>query len=83
MSNNKQTAVEWLVSQIQNMKIGNNQLLITDEDLNYLLNQAKEMEKEQKNNLPIHIHEGIKNTWVYIEDGIVHVTPNPKANEQQ
>ncbi len=43
----KQTAVEWLVSQIQNMKIGNNQLLITDEDLNYLLNQAKEMEKKQ------------------------------------
>ena len=47
MENNKQTAVEWLVSQIQNMKIGNNQLLITDEDLNYLLNQAKEMEKQQ------------------------------------
>ena len=44
----KQTAVEWLVSQIQNMKIGNNQLLITDEDLNYLLNQAKEMDKQQK-----------------------------------
>jgi hypothetical protein len=48
-----------------------------------LIEQAKEMEKQQKNNLPIVIHEGIENTWVYIEDGIVHVKPNPKANEQQ
>lgn len=44
----KLTAVDWLGSKIQNMKIGNNQLLITDEDLNYLLNQAKEMDKQQK-----------------------------------
>lgn len=38
--------------------------------------QALEMEKEQQNNLPIHIHEGISNTHVYIEDGVVHVKPN-------
>jgi len=38
--------------------------------------QAKVMEKEQQNNLPIHIHEGISNTHVYIEDGVVHVKPN-------
>lgn len=37
---------------------------------------AKEMEKQQQNNLPIHIHEGISNTQVYIEDGVVHVKPN-------
>jgi hypothetical protein len=40
------------------------------------IKQAKEMEKEQQNNLPIHIHEGISNTHVYIEDGVVHVEPN-------
>lgn len=38
--------------------------------------QALDMEKEQQNNLPIHIHEGISNTHVYIEDGVVHVKPN-------
>jgi hypothetical protein len=38
--------------------------------------QAKAKEKEQQNNLPIHIHEGISNTHVYIEDGVVHVKPN-------
>ena len=38
--------------------------------------QALKMEKEQQNNLPIHIHEGISNTQVYIEDGVVHVKPN-------
>jgi hypothetical protein len=37
------------------------------------------MEKEQKNKMPIHIHEGISNTWVYIEDGVVHVKPNEKT----
>ena len=41
-----------------------------------IFEQAKEMEKEQQNNLPIHIHEGISNTHVYIEDGVVHVKPN-------
>ena len=62
----QQTAVEWLVEQFE--KDG------------YLgiqrIEQAKEMEKQQKNNLPIHIHEGIKNTWVYIENGVVHIKPN-------
>ena len=38
--------------------------------------QAKAMEKEQQNNLPIYIHDGISNTHVYIEDGVVHVKPN-------
>ena len=80
---NKQTAVEWLVEQLK--KVDYNPL----EQNGYskaeerLFDQAKEMEKRQKNNLPIVIHEGIENTWVYIEDGIVHVKPNPKANEQQ
>ena len=70
MSMNKQTAVEWLVKEL-NL-----------EGYDYTISQAKEMEKEQ-NNLPIHIHEGIKNTWVYIEDGIVHVKPNTKISEKQ
>ena len=70
----KQTAVEWLFEKI------NMFCMFTDgipDEWSEALEQAKEMEKEQKNNLPIHIHEGIKNTWVYIEDGIVHVKPNP------
>ena len=72
----KQTAVEWLASQL-------GEHIIWEEKIIDLVEQAKEMEKQQKNNLPIFIHEGIENTWVYIEDGIVHVKPNPKANEQQ
>jgi len=76
MSNNKQTAVEWLVEQL----FADNEIFGCSKEL---FQQAKEMEKEQKNNLPIVIHEGIENTWVYIEDGIVHIKPNPKANEQQ
>lgn len=75
-----QTAVEWLEKEIYARgHIGED----TPIWLKELYKQAKEMENEQKNNLPIHIHEGIENTWVYIEDGIVHVKPNPKANEQQ
>lgn len=63
----KQTAVEWLWSQLP-----------SDIYKHFLeeFEQAKEMEKEQKNSLPIHIHEGISNTYVYIENGVVHVKPN-------
>ena len=43
----KQTAVEWLVDEIKKMKIGNNQLLIYYEDLDYLIEKAKQMEKQQ------------------------------------
>lgn len=71
MSNNEQTAVEWLYHQIV---IKNSDVL----KFRQYLEQAKEMEKEQKNNLPIHIHEGISNTRVYIENGIVHVKPIQK-----
>ena len=67
---NKMTAAEWLFHQLWDEP--------KDKFTWYaILEKAKEMEKEQKNNLPIHIHEGIKNTWAYIEDGIVHVKPNP------
>jgi hypothetical protein len=62
----KQTAVEFLEEKYRPKGY------ITAEEFA----QAKEMEKEQKNNMPIHIHEGISNTWVYIEDGVVHVMPN-------
>jgi hypothetical protein len=79
----QQTAVEWLVEQIIKKHP-----IITQYLPNYnfdkeIIEQSKEIEKQQKNNLPIVIHEGIENTWVYIEDGIVHVKPNPIANEQQ
>jgi|APGre2960657404_1045060.scaffolds.fasta_scaffold90198_2 hypothetical protein len=46
------------------------------EHLKKIKEQAKEIEKEQKNKMPIHIHEGISNTWFYIEDGVFHVKPN-------
>jgi hypothetical protein len=63
------SAVEWLYLQIKKYCDDSNVP-------NDLLEQAKEMEEQQKNNMPIHIHEGISNTWVYIEDGVVHVKPN-------
>jgi hypothetical protein len=64
------TAVEWLIEQIENNV--HHTIRIPRE----FFDQAKEMEKEQQNNLPIHIHEGISNTHVYIEDGVVNVKPN-------
>jgi len=67
----QQTAVEWLVEKINYHKAWAN-----PEQLEPLIEQAKEMEGQQKNKMPIHIHEGISNTWVYIEDGVVHVKPN-------
>jgi len=73
-----QTAVEWLIEQIEKGKI---EIVYSDKIhsikcIPEIIQQAKEMEKEQKNNMPIHIHEGISNTWVFIEDGVVHVMPN-------
>lgn len=73
----KQTAVEWLIVEL-NSEL--NYIPITQWDrIRDLIQRAKEMEKEQKNKMPIHIHEGISNTWVYIEDGVVHVKPNDKT----
>ena len=63
----KQTAVEWLVEQFEKWSHEGNFIP------NHLTEQAKKMEEQQKNTLPIHIHEGVENVWVYIEDGIVHV----------
>ena len=81
MKNNKQqTAVEWLYDTIDNELIDFLESRIDVNELSVAMlkakEQAKEMEKEQKNKMPIHIHEGISNTWVYIEDGVVHVKPN-------
>jgi len=72
----KQTAVEFAVEKLEKFIPSGNQIAIEA-----IFDQAKEMEKEQKNNMPIHIHEGISNTWVYIEDGVVHVKPNDKNME--
>jgi hypothetical protein len=62
----KQTAVQWLEDRYRPKGY------ITAEEFE----KAKEMEKEQKNNMPVHIHEGISNLWVYIEGGVIHVKPN-------
>lgn len=77
MNNKTQTAVEWLQDKWGNCKEW------SWEEIKQWFEQAKEIENHEKNNLPIHIHGGIEKTWVYIEDGIVHVKPNPKINEQQ
>jgi hypothetical protein len=34
------------------------------------------------NNIPIHIHEGVKNIHVYIENGTVNIKPSPEIMEQ-
>lgn len=76
MTQNKQTAVEWLMNEL-----ANSGLLVT-KDINNLVayNKAKQMEIEQKANMPIHIHGGIKNTTVYVENGIIHVMPTKQFN---
>jgi hypothetical protein len=74
MDNKQQTAVEWYDNQLR--KVFSNTTEASNFSHEELLQQAKEMEKERMNNMPIHIHEGISNTWVYIEDGVVHVKPN-------
>ena len=37
--------------------------------------QAKGMENKRIN-LPIHIHEGVENIHVYVENGVIHVKRN-------
>ena len=81
----KQTAMQNLKDKIQD-EIGNfsgelneyqcgyKQCLIDMQ--NEIDNEFLKMEKEQNNNIAIHIHEGISNTLVYIEDGVVHVKSN-------
>jgi leucyl aminopeptidase (aminopeptidase T) len=73
----KQTAVEWFEEKVEQhlLTFGS----IQPNVLSKFKQEAKEMEKEQKNKMPIHIHEGISNTWVYIEDGVVHVKPNDET----
>lgn len=72
------TAVEWLLQELKksNNYRGLQNIGITHQEL---FEKAKELESYQKNNLPIHIHEGISNTHVYIENGIVHVKPNKQT----
>lgn len=73
------TAVEWLLQELKKSTNyrGLQNIGITHQEL---FEKAKELERYQKNNLPIHIHEGISNTHVDIVDGIVHVKPNLKTN---
>lgn len=81
MSNNKQTAVEWLISQLQKSKDWHrvlNEISQMSSSRVDIIEKAKELESYQKNNLLIHIHEGMSNTHVYIENGIVHVKPIQK-----
>jgi len=73
----QQTTVEWLVQNIPDL--GSYIPFGISMELHAKFQQAKEMEEQQKNNMPIHIHEGILNTWVYIEDGVVHVKANDKT----
>lgn len=70
----KQTGgVAWLVDWMKNNQyfIGNDLLEAAD--------RAKEIENEQINRLPIHIHEGVSNINVYIENRVVHIKPNKKG----
>ena len=73
------TAVEWFSNKAYELFEQYSEGKFDRIELNKLMlettNEAKEMEKEQKNNLPIHIQEEISNTHVYIDDGIVHVKP--------
>jgi hypothetical protein len=69
MSNEKQTAVEWLLDRIEDVDL-------TEKLWENVKQQAKEMEKKQKINLPIHIHEGVENIHVYVENGVIHVKRN-------
>jgi len=68
----KQRATEWLDKILEGQK---------DKPFDYdewkiAIEHAMVIEDDYINNLPIHIHEGINNTWVYIEDGVVHVKLN-------
>ena len=66
---NQTGGVEWLVDWMKN-----NQYFIGN-DLLEAAGRAKEIEDERTKHLPIHIHEGISNTQVYIEDGVIHIKP--------
>jgi hypothetical protein len=68
----KKTAVEWLVEQF-NSKTG-----FELDEFDNLVNQAKEMEKQQLSSIPIKIID-VENIHVRIEDGAVVVTRN-KSN---
>jgi hypothetical protein len=73
------TAVEWLEKELEGFCVYKNLTYTQGQELIKTLEKAKELESYQKNNLPIHIHEGISNTHVYIENGIVHIKPNKQT----
>lgn len=64
----KQTVVEWLIDQLEkkgdasvNMSIGRMQISIIEEDYINLLEQAKEMEKQQSDDYAIEFAKFISN----------------------
>lgn len=75
MTTKKQTAIEWLIDELEDHYV------FMDLKNTIAYQQAKQMEKEQMNNLPIVMHEGIENTWAYIEDGVIHIRPSDEALE--
>lgn len=65
-------AIEWLREEITKDVDGESLVKKFQKEFE----KAKSIEETQKNNLPIHIHQGINNTHVFIKDGIVNVKPN-------
>ena len=73
MGTNKQTAVEWLINQLEtkgdawvNMSIDKIQISIKEEEYINLIQQAKAMESnEQVINVPIYYYEDEDNVKVY------------------
>jgi len=64
------TTIDWFLHKTKDLK--SNPSYNTFMELSLI---TIEMEKQKKDNLPIHIHEGIENTWVYVDEGIIHVRP--------
>jgi hypothetical protein len=38
--------------------------------------ECKQFEKNYINNLSIHVHDGVSNILVYIDNGVIHIKPN-------
>lgn len=74
LNKQSESAVEWLVETIQKQIDAGYGFTPKYEE--GIIEEAKKMEISLRNNIPIHIHEGISNTFVYIEDGVVHIKPN-------
>jgi hypothetical protein len=79
MSNEtKQTALDWydnLFKEMRKLFGMYHNFLISIEEFETKKFELKTKYKKQIK-LPIHIHEGIENTLVYIKDGVIHVKPN-------